>query len=525
MSELAVRVGGEPTPVPAARSIRGYTAAVARSRAGAGIGSLLGDVYYAGVMIGVGVLLALGALQQLPVRDAPVAVEGSTSLAGLAAVLMVAVVGAVLGTAGRLGPIGVGGAEATWWLTLPVDRRGLLRGSVWRLPALAALVTGLVAGVLAAVVPAVGNPAQVGLMGALAAATLVITAALVQAWRGSRVAVVAGDVLLATVPVLGAGAVLAGWHPATVPAVPWWTLAPAVLALTGLVWWLDTRLGAIPARSLRESGSVAAHAAGALTSMDSRELGRALTDRTARQSRRRSLRMRLSGGAVRALLTADLLVLLRSPRHLVQIVAGALLPYLVVSTPELAGPAQLALAVLIGGYLATQATGEAARRAEMTPAVDRLLPLSARDVRRAHLVVPATVMTLWAVVALAAVGIWHGEFWPWLVLALVAGPAWAGGALRSAYRPAPSWDKALVSTPMGAVPMGAAAVLARGPDVVIVGQLPALVAVLVGSVPPSVLGVQVATTVVALLWGSSTETRSLMDRLAEAQDATSTPRR
>ncbi len=51
------------------------------------------------------------------------------------------------------------------------------------------------------------------------------------------------------------------------------------------------------------------------------------------------------------------------------------------------------------------------------------------------------------------------------------------------------------------------------------GLLPATVAVLAGSVPQAVLVVQAVATAIALRWGSSTETRTLMDRLAEAQEA------
>ncbi len=282
---------------------------------------------------------------------------------------------------------------------------------------------------------------------------------------------------------------------------------------------LDRRLGSIQGRSLRESGSVAAQAAGALASMDSRELGRVLTDRVARQRRRRSLRMRLVRGPMTAVVAADLAVLSRSPRHLVQVLVAALVPALVVTTPQLVGTVGVVLSVVVGGYVAMLATGEGARRAEMAPVLDRLLPLSAETVRRVRLIVPAAVMLLWALVAFGTVGLWRGDLALWLALGVLTTPVWAGGALRTAYRPAPDWGGNLVSTPMGALPTGVAAVLARGPDVVVLGLVPAIIALVIGSVPAPVLTAQLLTSLVAARVGSSASTKTLMERLTDASAA------
>lgn len=520
MSEIDCAVGpAERTPVPAARSMRRYNAAVARQRAQGGVGALLGDVYYAVVVVGIAVAMAIGVLGQLPVHEPPVGTGHATSLAGLTAVAYLALAGALIGGAGRLGPVGAGGAEATWWLPLPVDRRGLLRPNALRMVALAGLASALVALVLAFAVPGDQSPARSVAGVAMAGTLAVVVAGLLQVWTAARVAVRLGDVLLAAAPVAAAAAVLRSWQPESVLAVPWWGVGLLALLAAGGAWILDVLLGRIPARRLRESGAVAAQATGALVSLDTRELGRALGDRLARQQRRRSLRMGAVRGPVSAVVVADTLVLARSPRHMGQILVTALAPALVLATPELTGSVQLALAFLIAGSIAMLATGEASRRAEMSPGVDRLLPLSATAVRRSRLVVPAVVMTVWTLVALGSVGLWRGDVLPWLALAALAGPAWAGGALRSAFRPAPKWESMTVSTPAGAVPVGAAAVLARGPDVVVLGLLPATIAVLAGSVPPTLLAFQAAATAIALRWGSSTETRTLMDRLAEAQEA------
>jgi len=520
VSEVECAVGpAERTPVPAARSMRRYNAAVARKHAHGGVTALLSDVYYSVVIVGIAVLMAIGALGQLPVHEPPVGTSHATSLAGLTAVAYLALAGALIGSAGRLGPVGAGGAEATWWLPLPVDRRGLLRPNALRMVALGGVASAVVATVLAFAVPGGTSPGRSVAGVAVAGVAAVVVAGLLQVWTAARVAVRLGDLLLAAAPVAAAAAVLGSWQPESVLAVPWWGIGLLGAVAVGGAFALDALLGRIPARRLRESGAVAAQATGALVSLDTRELGRALGDRLARQQRRRSLRMRLVGGPVRALVVADALVLARSPRHLGQILVTALVPALVLATPDLTGSVQLALAFLVAGSFAMLATGEASRRAEMSPGVDRLLPMGATATRRARLIVPGVVMTLWTLVALGSVGLWRADPLPWLALAVLAGPAWAGGALRSAFRPAPKWDSALVSTPAGAVPLGAAAVLARGPDVVVLGLLPATIAVLAGSVPQTLLLVQAVATAVALRWGSSTETRTLMDRLAEAQEA------
>ena len=513
----------ELTAFPAARSIRHYTAAVARRRSEAGIGDLLGDVYYAFIMIAIGFGLALGVAGRLTSTAPPVAAAGTgASLPTVVAVGLLALAGVALTLAGRLGPVGLGGAEATWWLGLPVDRRRLVRPAAWRIPLVAAGSGALIAGVLDGGLledPGIGHVLRISVAAALCGAGIVLLAGLVQSWRGNHLAVITGNVVVALSPVIAAVAVLGGWRMNGLPDAPPLALAGGTVLVALLVIALDRRLGSIRGRSLRESGSVAAQAAGALASMDSRELGRVLTDRVARQRRRRSLRLRWVRGPKTGIAAADLAVLVRSPRHLVQVLVAALLPALVVTTPQLAGTIGVVVAVVAGGYVAMLATGEGARRAEMAPVLDRLLPLSAQGVRRVRLIVPAAVMLLWAVVAFGTIGLWRGDLAMWLLLGVLTTPVWAGGALRTAYRPAPDWGGDLVSTPMGALPTGVAAVLARGPDVVVIGMVPALIALVIGSVPSAVLSAQVLTSVLAARIGSSASTKTLMQRLTDASSA------
>lgn len=513
------------TPVPAARSIRRYTAQVARRRSGAGLGEVLGDVYYAVVTTAIGLGVALGVAGQLRTALPHVpdqALPTGISLPTVVAVVAVLVAGAVLSLGARLGPVGAGGAEATWWLGSPVDRRGLLRPAARRLPVVAGVVGAVVVALLDGGLLAdhgVGHVLRIGAAAGLLCAALVLLAGLAQS-RGvpRRTTAVVGDLVVAAAPVLALVAALAGWRVTALPDVPAAVLGAAALAVGALAWWLDTRLDRIRGRHLRESGSVATQAAGAVVSLDSRELGRALSDSAARPRRRSVRRMRLVRGPVSAVVVADVTVLLRSPRHLVQLVVSALVPVVVVVTPQLAGVLGVVVAVLVSGYVGMLATAEGARRAEMAPVVDRLLPLSAARVRRARLVVPGVAMLLWSVVAFAAIGRWEGDPLPWLVLGAVSAPVWAGAAVRGAYRPAPNWQGPLVSTPMGALPGGVAGVLSRGPDVAVLGMVPVVICVALGTVVPTLVVVQAVASAIALAFGSSTSTKTMMDRLAEATE-------
>lgn len=504
-------VGAPGGRVPSGRDIRRFTAATARTRGGAGIGELLGDVYYAVIMSAIGISMAAGVVNAM--RDAlppPSAVPQpgpDLSLPSLAALTVLAGVGVLLSLAGRLGPVGVGGAEATWWLSMPVGRRGLLRPVALRLP----LLAGTVSAVLLVLLDlglrtqgeSVGRVLRVGAVGGLGAAALVLLAGIGQSFGAVRRRIATtGNVLLGLVPVLALGGAFAGWRiddlstpaPAAVPVL-------ALVAVgAGLV--LDTRLAHIPARDLRDSGSVASHAVGAVVSLDSRELGRALTDGAAPTRRRRVARFAWVRSADTALVAADLAVLRRSPRHLVQVVAAACVPAVVVGVRQIAVPGVLAAAFVVSGYIAMVATAEGARRAEMSPVLDRLLPLSAARVRKLRMVVPGAVMLLWSVAAFAAVARLEGDLSSWLALAVLSTPVWAGAAVRSAYRASPDWSGPLVSTAAGALPVGVGGVLARGPDTVILGLVPVLIAIVLGFVTPPLLIAQVVTSAIAFAVGA-----------------------
>lgn len=509
--------------VPSARSIRQFTARAARARAGASVGTLLTDVYTAVTSVVISVLIVLGVVQQLgdalppaPVVHAP----GGLSLPVLVALVLLAGAGALLSTAGRLGPVGAEGAQAAWWLPLPVDRRGLLRPAAVRVPVVAALAGGAVVVVLEAGLlgRTGGDLLRAGLLGALLAAVVVLVAAVAQT-RGTprRRTALVGDVVLVAAPLLAGAVVLLGRTPASLPSPSWFVVAPAAVAAAGLAVVVDRRLGVLPGRTLREGGSVATQAVGAVVSLDSRELGRALTGGAAPSVRRRVSRLRTVRGPATALVTTDLVTLRRSLRHVVQIVVGVGLPVLATVVPQLASPAGVLVAVLLGGATAASASAEGARWAEMAPVLDRLLPLDHRTVRRLRMVVPGLVALVWSLVAFAAVGRWAGAPQDWLVLAVVASPVWAAAAVRAAYRPAPRWDKPLVATPAGALPTGVLQVIARGPDLVAFCLLPLWVAIGLGTVTTWMVTAQVWLSVIAVLVASSTAEKGWMERMLEDQ--------
>ncbi|MDM7831696.1 DUF6297 family protein [Cellulomonas edaphi] len=530
MSEAAgealdpVVLPGRPGEIPAARDIRRFTAQAANARGGASIGSLLASVYYAVISLGIAIGMALGFTQAMRVALPPepdVEAPANLSLATLVVVIVVALVGVLVSLAGRLGPVGAGGAEAAWWLPLPVDRRGLLRPAARRLPLVAALVLAILVGLLdAGLLDDVGpRVAHVIITSALVGAGIVLLAALAQSAGVSRSATaLAGDLILAAAPVAAVGLALADWSVDEVPTLPWFGAALAALLLAAVAVLVDRRLHRIPTRSLRESGSVATQAVGAAVSLDSRELGRALTDGAASSTRRRLSRLRTARGPATAVVTADLVVLRRSVRHVVQLVVAALVPVLVTSVPELASSGGVLLALLVSGYVAMSATGEGARRAQMAPVLDRLLPLDAKTVRRLRMVVPGLAMLPWSVVAFASVGRWTGDVAGWVVLGVAATPVWAAAAVRSSYRPAPDWGGPLVSTPMGALPTGVGAVLARGPDVVVLGLLPVWIAVLLRHVGPTMVVIQAGLASIAVAVASSIATGTMMERMLASQE-------
>lgn len=491
---------------PSGRQLRKLTRAATEAHTGGHMGELVSEVYSVLFSGAIAVVMVLGAVQGLNASLHPGPEAATVDPSWLALVVGLVVAGAVIGLAGRLGPVGMGGAQALWWLTTPADRRTLLRPRLVLLPVVGALV-GLVGGLLVGFLAfgAFGpNLLWITIVFVLASAVMVLAVAAGQVRAGAgttarvRPAVLIGDVLTAAGPLAALALVLLRPEPIV---IDWAHLGPAIAAVLGLLvvaglWWLDRGLEQISGRELRARGSVASYASGAVTSMDTRELGRALNVNTARDARRRSARMRGARGPVSAILVGDATVLMRTPRHLIQIGVGMCIALLGLAAgwPVVTNVVLL----LVGGVLTAMATGEGSRRAEMAPVLDRHFPIAGTDVRRARALLPLLVMVPWALVVFGLWGWVHGELLGYLVLGLVTGPVFAAGVLRGAYRKPPDWSKPLVPGPFGPMAPGVIAAFARGPDIVVLCAVPMIVGVLALGVTPILLAVQIGTSLLAL---------------------------
>lgn len=497
--------------VPTGRDVRRWSRHRAGRRSEGAFGDLLSDVYSAVLAVTMSVAIALSVAARLgaDLADAPPVSDGGLVLApGWLAILVgPAALAAIAGLAARLGPVAVPEHQGQWWLAMPVGRRSLLRPAAARWPLLAVLPGAVVAAaitlVLAPGAGAAALTAAVALGGAVAAAVVLVTALTETSRARHRRARAAADICLALVPLTG-GVVAVGSMP--VPAVPVRPAAPAVVAVVvaaGLAVLVDLRLARMHGSLLRERGAVGGEALGAVLALDTRALGRALSASAEPAERRRSARLswlpRVPGRwrARAVLVAADALVLLRSPRHLVQLLVTATLPALALAVPQ---PVPVVTLVLLvgGAYAGALATADGARRAQVAPVLDALLPLGQNQVRRLRLVVPAAAMVLWSGAVFAVIGVRYGDPASWLLLGVLSAPVWAAGAVRAAYRPLPDFSGPLIHTPMGALPPGMSTVVSKGPDVAILCAVPVLIALLLGAVPSVLLAVQAALAVAAL---------------------------
>lgn len=469
------------------REIRRLTARVTASRADAGPGELLGNVAYVVVSIAISIGFVIGAANVLRETIFVDPVDGRAPVltaATIQALASVALLALMTGMAVRLGPLGTGSAGVRWWVPMPVDRRGLLTPSYWRGVAVAVVVG---AGGLAAIALASGaDPGAAGRSAALGAAAgllLVGLAGLIQP-RTRVAATVArvSDVLIAAVPVAGVVLVAAGWSDLRELSVPPWAIVAVgagALALA-VVWW--RRLEALGAQVLRTQSAVADQAGGAILSLDTRELGRALSraGSTRGGRARRPSRFATVRGPVTALVAADLTLLRRSPSAIAQLVGLTALVIVAQQVPAFEGGFGLFVLLVVAGFRGAQLGAEGARTAEMVPALDAMMPLSARDARLARTVVPALTALLALVVGVVPLVLGTGE-WLWFALVVVVAAGMGAAAIRGAYRKPPNWSGPLMATPAGALPTGATSMIAQGPDVAVLSAIPLGICLLVGA--------------------------------------------
>lgn len=389
----------------------------------------------------------------------------------------VSLVAAALAGARLLGPMLVSPAVATWLLPTPVDRRALLRNrlagtSVVTLVGSAVLAAG--AATLAGFPreEVVSYAACVGAAGLLA----IGVAAVAQATR-SRVAQVLTWVL--------AAAVWAGLLLLTFDAVPaaasaarsgtGWAVAVAVLATLALAATASAYAGLprLGRDQLTPGGSLVPGLSGALAGLDFALVYDVLVARHWR-SRSTVRTVRGRGAGPSALAWREVVRLRRTPQVLVVLAASLVVPYLG-GTLGL-GRADLLVATTTG-FLASIGLFSSLRVLSRTPSLVRCLPFTAAQVRTACLSVPATVVLVWALAGVPALG--HALEVPdaeAVALALAVGLTAVTAVVRWVTGRPPDYQLPLVTSPMGAVPTSLYVSAARGFDALLLGSAPLLIA-------------------------------------------------
>ncbi|SDP22814.1 hypothetical protein SAMN05660199_03416 [Klenkia soli] len=485
-------MNADPAAELSGAGVRRFTRQATATRADTSWLTLGGDVLSALTTAGVVVAVFGGAFSALRERIAARPEAAATDLPGE----LTALVAALLVTAGvvallsRLGPLSATPATAAWWLPLPADRRGLLRGELRRVCGV-----GLVAAVVVALPVVLAAPAAPTLPEVV---VTVLAAALVSlAAVGVLVVLQARELTGWVAPAAGAVATVAVVVPAVVGTVGSWTWVPTapdislpllggvpVLLAVAALLAADRVSGRLRAGALRERGTAVFVASASALSLDTRELGRALG--TPVHPPRRTRSWSWVREPWQAVVAGDLAVFSRSPWRWGQLAIGTALPVLAARTDGLGGvPALVAVAVVIGWSVAAVALGEPARRAHGAPAADRALPMGAKDVVRARAIVPVVGLAVVCAVSAGVVGLG----WEWAALGAATAPAWAGAAVRGGYRPELDWSGPVLSSPMGAVPTGVGVTLVRGLDLGVLGTVPLVIGLLLGEVPDLLLGI------------------------------------
>ncbi|WP_209308934.1 DUF6297 family protein, partial [Blastococcus sp. CT_GayMR16] len=277
------------------------------------------------------------------------------------------------------------------------------------------------------------------------------------------------------------------------PGVSWPAAVGLAVVAALLLVAADRGLGRLDAGSLRASGAAASFASASVFSLDTRDLGRALSAGP-RRPRGRGRRLALVRRPWQAVAAADLLLLARSPWQCGQLVVATAVPVLAARTDGLDRlPAAATVGLLLGWLAAAVTVGHPSRFAHAAPAIDRLLPLSSGQVVAARCVAPVLVLTGVCGLSGLLVGLGSPDPLAWAALALGAVPAWTAAALRGAYRPELDWSGPVVATPMGVLPAGIVATLVQGADIGLVGTVPIVVVLLTGVDPsPVAIAVQFA---------------------------------
>ena len=524
-----------------AREIRQYTFKVGLSRTEGGIMELVSEAYtfvlggltlltMAGAII-VGLRNSLG-VGHVSVLNASAVAPGfhSVTLLQASATVLLTLAAALLAVEMTVGPITMTVPQTAWWLGLPVRRRGFiqpgfLKSLVW--PAAAAVVVVVPMALGMAAEPSPGRIALATLCGIGLGWLLFGIAAWCQVTNSGKwvknlvgvVTLVAPLTLVATAlynndagasAITGAQTAWLEYLPTSWPLLvaggAMWPLVMVLFALLLLaaVWW---NLERITTAQLKASAAAGAYVAGSLMSMDASELSKSLGGGASSGTSRVRLRLVFHGGtvfsrSVKTLLSTHATMALRSPVSLLRVLVLAAIPASLAAVEFLGNAVLIAVVLYLCAHFAATSLGATARFANGNPAVDMLMPLPARIVRRVHYVLPAVGMTVWAAVCfglLLALGVGSPSL---LVLAVLAGPALGAATLRAAFRPAPDWNMPAIASASGPIPTGAVRAFLVGPDLTLISLLPVLICLISGGVPFVAFPAQLGLTLLAFAWGT-----------------------
>lgn len=524
-----------------AREIRQYTFRAGLSRTQGGLMELISEVYTS-ILGGLTLLTMAGALivalrHNLGVGDesallASAVAPGfhSVTLLQASATVLLTLAAALLSVEMTMGPVAMTLPQTAWWLGLPVRRRGFiqpgfLKSLLW--PTIAAVVVVLPMALGMASSPTPGRLALSVLCGAGLAWLLYGIAAWCQvtgsgAWLRKAMGAIT---LLAPLTLVatalynnGAGAAaITGHQTAWMEYLPtsWpllvadgatWPLLIVALAL-GLLVLVNANLERISTAALKKAAAAGAYAASSLLSMDATELSRSLGGGTATGSTKVRLKLAFKGGtdlarSVKTLAATHATMALRSPAVLLRVLVLAAIPASLASVEFLGNAVLIAVALYLCAHFAATALGATARFSAGNPAVDMLMPLPAKTVRRVHFLVPGVFMTVWMPLCfglLLALGVGSPAL---LALAFLAGPGLGAATLRAAFRPAPDWNMPAVASPTGPIPTGAIRSFLIGPDLTLIVLLPVLICLISGGVPLVAFPAQLTLTWLAFLWGT-----------------------
>ncbi|ALE05433.1 hypothetical protein AL755_08005 [Arthrobacter sp. ERGS1:01] len=507
-----------------AKEIRQYTFKVGLSRTEGGIMELISEAYtfvlgglvlltMAGAII-VGLRNSLGVGHESALA-ASVLGPGfhSVTLLQASATVLLTLAAALLAVEMTVGPITMTIPQTAWWLGLPVRRRGFiqpgfLKSLIW--PAAAAVVVVVPMALGMASAPTPGRIGLATLCGIGLGWLLYAVAGWCQITNAGKwlknlvgiVTLVAPLTLVATAlynnaagerPITGAQTAWLEYLPTSWPllvadGVLWpLILVPiSLLALAAVYWNLER----ITTAQLKEAAAAGAYVAGSLMSMDASELSRSLGGGTSQGTSRVRLPLVFRGGSaasrsIKTLLSTHATMALRSPVSLLRVLVLAAIPASVAAVEFLGNSVLIAVVLYLCAHFAATSLGATARFAAGNPAVDMLMPLPSRTVRRVHYVLPAVGMTAWALVCfglLLALGVGSPAL---LILAIFAGPGLGAATLRAAFRPTPDWNMPAIASASGPIPTGAVRAFLVGPDLSLIVLLPVLICLISGGVPPA----------------------------------------